>query len=144
MKGMTIIVKTITKLLSGLIYLYGIYIISHGHLSPGGGFAGGVIISTSFILLILAFGSEEFKAQTGYLYSFILKSIGGLLFLLLTLFGLILGFQFFYNFLPKGRVFMLFSSGIIPLCNLAIGIKVGAGLFAIFLAIAATRFIIKD
>jgi hypothetical protein len=39
---------------------------------------------------------------------------------------------------------MLFSSGIIPLCNLAIGIKVGAGLFAIFLAIAASRFIIKE
>ncbi len=144
MKGMTVIVKTITKLLCGLIFLYGIYIIAHGHLTPGGGFAGGVIIAASFILLILAFGSEEFKEQMGYLYSSIFESVGGLLFLLIALFGLLLGISFFYNFLPKGKLFMLFSSGIIPLCNLAIGIKVGAGLFAIFLAIAASRFIIKE
>lgn len=144
MRGMTIIVKTITKLLVGLIFLYGIYIITHGHLTPGGGFAGGVIISASFILLILAFGSEEIKERISYIYSSIFESIGGLLFVFIALFGLILGSQFFYNFLPKGKVFMLFSSGIIPLCNVVIGIKVGAGLFAIFLAIAATRFIMKE
>lgn len=144
MRGMTIIVKTITKILVGLIFLYGMYIIFHGHLTPGGGFAGGVIVSASFILLILAFGSEEIKERIGYIYSSIFESIGGLLFILIALWGIIIGSQFFYNFLPKGKVFMLFSSGIIPLCNVAIGIKVGAGLFAIFLAIAATRFIMKE
>ena len=45
MKGMTVIVKTITGLISGLILLFGIYIVAHGHLTPGGGFAGGIIIS---------------------------------------------------------------------------------------------------
>ena len=48
-KGMTIIVKTITRFTVWLIFLYGLYIIIHGHLSPGGGFAGGVIISLSFL-----------------------------------------------------------------------------------------------
>ncbi len=38
--GMTLIVKTITRLTVGLILLFGIYIVLHGHLSPGGGFAG--------------------------------------------------------------------------------------------------------
>jgi len=42
-KGMSLIVKTITRLTVGLILLYGIYIVLHGHVSPGGGFAGGVI-----------------------------------------------------------------------------------------------------
>ena len=36
-QGMSVIVKTITRLTVGLILLYGIYILSHGHLSPGGG-----------------------------------------------------------------------------------------------------------
>jgi multicomponent Na+:H+ antiporter subunit B len=58
MKGMTIIVKKTTQLIAGLVFLYGIYIIIHGHLTPGGGFAGGVILAGSFILQILAFGSE--------------------------------------------------------------------------------------
>ena len=40
--GMSVIVKTVTRLTVGLIFLYGIYIVLHGHLTPGGGFAGGV------------------------------------------------------------------------------------------------------
>ncbi len=42
---------------------------------------------------------------------------------------------FFLNFLPKGEPFRLFSAGIIPLCNIAIGLKVGVGVFAIFVAL---------
>jgi len=55
---MTIIVKKTTQLMAGLIFLYGIYIIVHGHLTPGGGFAGGIILAGAFILLILANGSD--------------------------------------------------------------------------------------
>ena len=57
MEGMSTIVKKVSQLLAGLIFMYGIYIILHGHLTPGGGFAGGAIVAGSFILLILAFGN---------------------------------------------------------------------------------------
>ncbi len=144
MKGMTLIVKVITRLIAGYVFLFGVYIVLHGHLTPGGGFAGGVIIAASFILLILAFGSEELRERLGYTYSSIFESIGGLLFLFTALFGLFLGYWFFFNFLPKGKPLALLSSGIIPVCNIAIGIKVGAGLFAIFLALAATKYIMKE
>ena len=65
MKGMTVIVKKTTQLIAGLVFLYGIYVIIHGHLTPGGGFAGGVIIAGSFILLILAYGSDFMKLIKG-------------------------------------------------------------------------------
>ena len=42
MSGMTVIVKTITRWVKVFIFLFGAYIIVTGHLSPGGGFAGGV------------------------------------------------------------------------------------------------------
>ena len=42
-KGMTIIVKGVTRLTLGFILLYGIYIAMTGHESPGGGFAGGLV-----------------------------------------------------------------------------------------------------
>jgi len=132
--GMTLIVKTITRLTIGLILLFGIYIILHGHLSPGGGFAGGVIVALSFVHLMLAFGKDVAAARISKNMASNLESIGGLIFLSIALLGF-LGGSFFLNILPKGTPFNLFSAGIIPLCNIAIGIKVGVGLFAIFLAL---------
>jgi len=130
--GMTLIVKTITRLTVGLILLYGIYIVLHGHLSPGGGFAGGVIIALSFIHLMLAFGKDLALRKLGQLAASILESLGALMFLSIALLGFTGGYFFFNFFLQKGRPFELFSAGIIPLCNIAICLEVGAGLFAIF------------
>ncbi|HAZ10285.1 MAG: MnhB domain-containing protein [Candidatus Omnitrophota bacterium] len=132
--GMTLIVKTITRLTVGLILLFGIYIILHGHLSPGGGFAGGVIVALSFVHLMLAFGKDIAVSRVSKNLASNLESIGALMFLSIALLGF-LGGSFFLNILPKGTPFNLFSAGIIPLCNIAIGIKVGVGLFAIFLAL---------
>ena len=132
--GMTLIVKTITRLTVGLILLFGIYIILHGHVSPGGGFAGGVIVALSFVHLMLAFGKDVAAARISKNMASNLESIGALMFLSIALL-VFLGGSFFLNILPKGTPFNLFSAGIIPLCNIAIGIKVGVGLFAIFLAL---------
>ncbi len=131
-KGMTLIVKTITRLTVGLILLYGIYIVLHGHLSPGGGFAGGVIIALSFIHLMLAFGGEAALKKLSQAQASILESLGAIMFLTIALLGFLGGYFFFNFFLHKGKPFALFSAGIIPLCNIAISLKVGAGLFAIF------------
>ena len=54
--GMTIIVKTVTRIILWIILVYGIYIILHGHLTPGGGFGGGVIIALAFLSILLAYG----------------------------------------------------------------------------------------
>lgn len=132
---MTLIVKTITRLTVGLILLYGIYIVLHGHLSPGGGFAGGVIIALSFIHLMLAFGRELALKKISQAAASLLESLGALMFLSIALLGFTGGYFFFNFFLHKGRAFDLFSAGIIPLCNIAICLKVGAGLFAIFAAL---------
>ena len=45
--------------LTPIILLYGIYIILNGHLSPGGGFSGGAIVSAGLILYLVAFGFEK-------------------------------------------------------------------------------------
>ncbi len=137
MKGMTIFVQKVTQMMCGIIFLYGIYIIIHGHLTPGGGFAGGTIIAGSFILLVIAFGSEFLtlkKEETG---SSLLESGAILVFLAIAAAGLLIGGVgiFFVNFLPKGTVGSLISAGIIPLFNIAIGIEVAAALLTIFLAL---------
>jgi len=118
MKGMTIIVKTIASWVKVLIFLFGIYIILFGHLTPGGGFAGGVILASSY------------------------DCLGAFMFALIAILGLVFGGIFFVNFLQKhlpGRPLDLISAGTIPLSNIAIGLKVGASLFLVIFLLSTFR-----
>ncbi len=139
-KGMTLIVKTITRLTVGLILLYGIYIVLHGHLSPGGGFAGGVIIALSFIHLMLAFGRDEALKRLSKNFVSILENTGALLFLLISILGFAGGY-FFYDWFKKGRPFHLFSAGTIPFSNISISLKVSMGLFAVFFVLVSFKYL---
>lgn len=136
MKGMTLIVKKTTQLLAGLIFLYGIYVVIHGHLTPGGGFAGGVLIAGSFILLILANGSDFMKLTKEETGSTIYENLAILVAVFLALSGLLFGAKtFFLNWLPKGTLGEIVSAGMIPLYNIFIGIEVAASILSIFLAL---------
>lgn len=141
--GMTLIVKTITRLTVGLIMLYGIYMVFNGHLSPGGGFAGGVIIALSFIHLMLAFGKEVVLKKINISVAYILISVGVLMFLGVSLLGFIDG-QFFSNFFFEKKLpFNLLADGNIPLYEISIGLIVGMGLFIIFVALVLLHKIDK-
>lgn len=134
-KGMTVIVKNTTQIMVGIIFLFGLYVITHGHLSPGGGFAGGTIIAGAFILLVLAYGDDIMHLRARKEDSSRLENLAMLMFLLLGLFGLFLiPSVFFKNYLPQGNLFELLSAGVIPLYNIVVGIEVAASLFTIFLA----------
>ncbi len=84
-KGMSLIVKTITRLTVGVILLYGVYIVIHGHLTPGGGFAGGVIITLSFIHLMLAYGKDAALKRLSRPVSSLFESFGAVMFLAIAL-----------------------------------------------------------
>ena len=141
--GMTLIVKTVTRLTVGLIFLFGVYLVLNGHLSPGGGFAGGVVIALSFVHIMLAYGKDmAFKRITGNFASTV-ESLGALLFISIALLGLSGGY-FFLNVLGHGKPFQLFSAGTIPLSNIAIALKVSAGLSAIFIALVIFDIGSKD
>ena len=99
-KGMSVIVKTVTRLTVGLIFLFGIYIVLHGHISPGGGFAGGVIIALCFIHLMLAYGKETLFKKVSQAAVAFFENMGAIIFLTIALLGIIYG-KFFLNFLPK-------------------------------------------
>ena len=141
MKGMSVIVKTIASWVKVLIILFGIYIVLFGHLTPGGGFAGGVILASSYVLLMLAFGKEFVHKNLPLSLSGKLDSVGAILFLSIAIFGVIFGGGvFFKNFLiDYGQKFNLISAGTIPLSNLAIGLKVGASLYLVIFLLSAFR-----
>jgi multicomponent Na+:H+ antiporter subunit B len=114
--GMTLIVKTVTRLTLGFILIYGVYIGMIGHSSPGGGFAGGVIIALSLVHIMLAFGREValHRIHRGMLR--VLVGSGALVFLYIVLCD------------PNA----IFGRIALPICEMLI---VGAGLFAIFVAL---------
>ena len=138
MKGMTLIVKQVTKLVVGFIFLYAAYIIIYGHLTPGGGFVGGVILACGFILMVLAFGKEFVNTFLSDRAATVWDCIGALGFLVVGLVGY-LGGQFFLNVLARPGNFKLVSAGLIPLANIAIGLKVGACMAGVFIALAIFR-----
>ncbi len=130
------ILKTGSRLLFPLMFLFGMYIIAHGHLSPGGGFPGGVIIATGFFVILLTSESVNFNKT---LMS-VLEGLAGLSFIGLGVVGLLgPGNSFLQNFLPLGTFNTVFSAGIIPLIYAVVGIKVGAELSSVVYAMKESK-----
>lgn len=121
------IVQVSGKLLFPLIVLLGAYVFVHGHLTPGGGFQGGVIIATGVLLMLLAY--RHFSINHSSLTW--IEALAGATFAGLGLTGLALGKDFLENFLPVGVLNNLLSGGIIGIIYVAIGFKVAAELTGI-------------
>lgn len=138
MKGMTLIVKTTVMFLIGFILLFGIYVTLTGHLSPGGGFGGGVILAAGLLLVVLAFGADAVSKKLGHNMALLWESVGAIGFLCIAVLGF-LGGTFFGHLVTPESGFGLLAGGSIVYANLAIGLKVGAGLFGAFLMLAAFR-----
>ncbi|XFA98758.1 Na(+)/H(+) antiporter subunit B [Candidatus Izemoplasma sp. B36] len=114
--------KTGSKIIFGIILVTSLYIILHGHLTPGGGFPGGAMIASAILLLYLA--DDKFRSN---IKSFkILEGIAGSLFVVIGLLGLIFATYFLQNFIPQGTVGELLSAGIIPIIYILVGLKVGS------------------
>lgn len=123
----SLVLSTGCRVLFPLILVFGTYIFIHGHLTPGGGFQGGAIIASAYLLIYLGCRERRINAKV----SMSLESLGGLLFVVVGLFGLAIGGYFLTNFLPKGTPNLLFSAGVIPIIYIAIGFKVGSELTGI-------------
>jgi multicomponent Na+:H+ antiporter subunit B len=123
----SLVLYTGCRLLFPLILVFGAYVFIHGHLTPGGGFQGGAIIASGFLLIYL--GCRERRISR--VASNLAESLGGLVFVVIGLLGLVFGGYFLLNFLPKGTANALFSAGIIPIIYIAIGFKVGSELAGI-------------
>lgn len=123
----SLVVRTGSRILFPLILLFGAYIFVHGHLTPGGGFQGGAVIASAFLLQYLSYRSYRIDRQK---FSMV-ESISGSVFVVVGLLGLAIGGYFLSNFLDKGVPYSLFSAGVIPVLYVAIGLKVGAELAGI-------------
>jgi len=140
-EGMSLIVKTVTRWLKGFILLFGIHVVLYGHVSPGGGFAGGVIIACGFILLTLAEGQRVGLKTLSKGIGGVLGSVGALLFLGVALEGLRRSGTFFLNFTAASGTthpWALHCSAI-ELCEIGIAFVVSMSLYVVFTVLAGTH-----
>jgi len=126
------IVSITSRKLVPYILLFGLYLISYGHLSPGGGFQGGVVLGAGIILLCLSHGifltEKNFSPEKiAFLEAFMIT-----IFILLGIVGLIMGKSFLENIFPLKKIEEVPTAGFIFLLELVIGIQVGAGIILIF------------
>jgi len=118
------ILQKASKMLFPIIMLFGVYVMIYGHLSPGGGFQGGVIIASGVLLLLIS--DQTFEVPHAVISA--LETFAGISYVFIGLIGLIVLDRFLGNFLPHdiSEMGMLFSGGIIPLIYIVVGIKVGS------------------
>ena len=125
----SIIIRTLARLLIPFIQMFGLYVIMHGHSSPGGGFQGGVILGASMILLSIAYGSAEMKRRFPLRILTALTSLGVFLYAGIGVACLLLGANYLdYGVLPVVEPRGMGMLGI----EIGVGITVMAVMVSIF------------
>ena len=117
--------------LVGPITVLGAYIITHGQLTPGGGFQGGVILMAALAFIFL--GGEYLlllRLRRSPSRLEVAESAGAAAFAIIGFGGLVAVGAFFYNFIPRGSTGLL-TGGTIPLANIAVGIEVAGALLMV-------------
>jgi multicomponent Na+:H+ antiporter subunit B len=133
-----LILKTITKWLLPFIQLYGVYVVFHGHISPGGGFSGGAILGASIILYIIVFGMDKGEKKLRHQTALIIESGGVAWYMIIGLIGLAITGSYLANQnagFYLGDAGALISAGMIPLITIGVGMKVASTMITLFKAI---------
>lgn len=134
-----VILGTVAKLIIPFIQAFGVYVVLHGHLSPGGAFAGGAIIASAFILGTMTFGRDKVAGRPWGAAGRVFESIGGFVFLAAGFVGIVVGTGFLSNAstgVSLGDAGRLASAGLVPVIGLGLGLKVMATLVTLFRGLA--------
>jgi multicomponent Na+:H+ antiporter subunit B len=116
--------------LVGPTVVLGVYIVSHGALTPGGGFQGGVVLATALLVVYLAGRYAAMRHVSPIPLLEAGEAGGATAFALIGLGGLIISGVYMANFIDQGTAKTLLSGGTIPLLNISVGLEV-AGAFSL-------------
>ena len=112
--------------------MFGIYVMMNGHLSPGGGFSGGAVMGAGLILYLTAFG---FRRTERFMTMRVFRTVTVCA---LSFYALSKAYSFFtganglHSFITPGTPGRLFSAGLIPYLNLAVGLVVCCVMYAFY------------
>lgn len=120
-----VIVKTLARLLMPFIVAFALYVLMHGHHSPGGGFQGGVILAAGFVLLSVSYGVAEAWRHMSEKVAEVFSSVGVFIYGGIGAFCLILG----GNYLDYSKLSRVLPVGPAEARSLGIlGVEIGVAL----------------
>ncbi len=120
------------RIAATLVMLFGVYMALHGTVTPGGGFQGGVVAASSFMLLYLGEGYGPWRRMVRGHAMNALESGGAFLFVCAAAVPLIIGRAALENVLPFGKPKDLFSGGLMVVVNFCVFLSV-TGSFGLLL-----------
>jgi multicomponent Na+:H+ antiporter subunit B len=119
--------------LVGPVLVLGVYIATHGQLTPGGGFQGGIVLASAVILVFVAGGRVAMAPIRPSGHAEALEALGAGGYVAIGLGGLIAGSRFLSHFLPLGSKGDLLSGGTIASLSVVVGLEV-AGAIALIVS----------
>ena len=114
--------------------VFGVYIVTHGQLTPGGGFQGGVILATAALILYLGEGFAVFRDVLSHTAIEVGEAAGAGAFVLIGMLAWFWRRPFLTNILPLGKSHELTSGGTMALISIATGLEVAAGFILLLYA----------
>jgi multicomponent Na+:H+ antiporter subunit B len=122
--------KLLSLILIPLLVSFGVYVVLHGALTPGGGFQGGVVLASGPVVILLAGRFLSMKRVAPERLTEAADALGAASYALIGLAGLIFVGTYLKNPLPLGTPGQLLSAGMMPLNSIAVGLEV-AGAFLV-------------
>jgi multicomponent Na+:H+ antiporter subunit B len=110
----------------------GLYVVAHGYLTPGGGFQGGVVVASAFVLVYLAGEYRAYRRLTPTAAVDVFEGSGAGAYAVIGVVSLLLGSAFLHNFGPLGTSGTLASGGSIAFLNVASALEVAAAFILLF------------
>lgn len=114
----------VCRVAAPLTMLFGLYMVLHGTVTPGGGFQGGVIAASSLMLLYLGEGYAGWRQLMDSTVLGALEAGGAFAFAAAAAIPVFLGYAALQNILPFGTPKDLFSGGLMVIANFAVGFSV--------------------
>jgi multicomponent Na+:H+ antiporter subunit B len=114
--------------LIGPVLTLGVYILVHGHLTPGGGFQGGVVLAAALLLVYAAGQIVALERVRPVDLVEVAEALGAAAYVLIALAGLVIAGVAMANFLPFGTAGNLLSGGIVPVLSVAVGVEVAGAI----------------
>jgi multicomponent Na+:H+ antiporter subunit B len=125
-------VRTIALLLTGPMVVTGAWLSSHAQADPSGGFQGGVVLASAFVLLYLSGEFLVFRRLSPVGITEAAEATGAGGFVAVGLVAVAMGLPYLRNFLPLGSVpGSVASSGTIAVISLLVGLEVAAAFILI-------------
>lgn len=126
------ILQGAASILVPMIFIFGIYIILNGHLSPGGGFSGGATIGAGMILYVSAFGFKKTQKFFNEEVYKVAKVTALCMYGLVGIYYYVMGANGLENHIPLGVPGHIVSAGIIFPINICVGIEVACTMYAFY------------